>query len=49
MMLGYVVWRDIPNIVAICGVALVVGSGLALMRREWARARRPELLADPNI
>jgi drug/metabolite transporter (DMT)-like permease len=46
MLVGYWVWGDRPNALALCGVALIVACGLALMRREWVKSRRPELEAE---
>lgn len=46
MLIGYWVWGDTPNLLASCGVVLIVVCGLALMRREWMKARRPDLEAE---
>jgi drug/metabolite transporter (DMT)-like permease len=46
MLVGYWVWGDTPNALAVCGVILIVVCGLALMRREWMKARRPDLEAE---
>jgi drug/metabolite transporter (DMT)-like permease len=46
MAAGYAVWGDRPNLLALGGVCLIVVCGLALMRREWLKARRPELEAE---
>lgn len=46
MIVGYWVWGDTPNLLALCGVVLIVGCGLALMRREWMKTRRPDLEAE---
>jgi drug/metabolite transporter (DMT)-like permease len=35
--LGYVVWGDIPNAVAWCGMALIVGAGIYLVRAKEPR------------
>jgi drug/metabolite transporter (DMT)-like permease len=43
MIVGYMVWGDVPNSLALGGVLLIVVCGLALMRREWLKARRPDL------
>ncbi|MDB5963878.1 MAG: EamA/RhaT family transporter, partial [Polaromonas sp.] len=34
LILGYVGWRDIPNALAWCGIALLVGSGLYMLRPD---------------
>lgn len=48
VVLGYVVWGDVPNIWAWCGIALLVGSGLYVVRSERGRqaALRTQLPAD---
>jgi drug/metabolite transporter (DMT)-like permease len=46
MLVGYWVWGDKPNLLALCGVVLIVVCGLALMRREWKKSRRPDLEAE---
>ncbi|MBS0222333.1 MAG: DMT family transporter [Proteobacteria bacterium] len=32
--IGYAVWRDVPNTLAVMGIAVIVGSGLYLLHRE---------------
>jgi drug/metabolite transporter (DMT)-like permease len=39
-MLGFAVWGDIPDIWMIGGTALVVGSGLYILHREYTTRRR---------
>ncbi len=34
LVLGYLVWHDIPNAIAWCGIALLVGSGLYMLRGD---------------
>lgn len=34
LLIGYVVWDDVPNLLAWCGIALLVGSGLYMLRAE---------------
>lgn len=34
IILGYVLWGDVPNPLALAGIAVLVGSGLYLMHRE---------------
>jgi drug/metabolite transporter (DMT)-like permease len=38
---GYVVWNEVPNAVAIVGIAVIVASGLYIIGRERNRARMP--------
>jgi drug/metabolite transporter (DMT)-like permease len=35
--IGYVVWGDVPNTLAVLGIAVIVGSGLYLLHRERVR------------
>jgi drug/metabolite transporter (DMT)-like permease len=44
LLLGYAVWGDIPNLLAMGGIVLLVGSGLYILHRERLRAR--SLLAE---
>jgi drug/metabolite transporter (DMT)-like permease len=46
MLVGYWVWGDTPNMLAIAGVALIVACGAALMQREWRKAKQPALEAE---
>lgn len=39
---SYVVWGQVPNALAFAGIALVVGSGIYVFRREGRLARRRE-------
>ena len=39
VLLGWVVWGDVPNALAWAGIALVLGAGLYLLRNEGRRAR----------
>jgi drug/metabolite transporter (DMT)-like permease len=39
--IGYVVWGDVPNAVAVVGIAVIVVSGLYVVGRERNRARIP--------
>lgn len=43
LVLGYVMWGDVPNPLAWCGIALVVAAGLGLLQAE--RLRRRALLS----
>ena len=40
LVLGYMVWGDVPNTLSWCGIALLVGSGLFMLWRERLRVRR---------
>ncbi|MDI1287038.1 MAG: DMT family transporter [Reyranella sp.] len=35
--IGYVVWDDVPNTLALAGIAVIVGSGLYILHRERVR------------
>lgn len=35
--IGYVIWGDMPNLLAFAGIAVVVGSGLFILHRERVR------------
>ena len=37
IVIGYIVWGDVPNPLAMAGIALVVGSGLYMLHRERVR------------
>lgn len=39
LLLGYLVWGDVPNLLAWIGIALLVGSGLYIFHREQVRRR----------
>lgn len=38
LLIGFIVWRDIPNALATWGIVLVVGAGLYAMHREAVRS-----------
>jgi drug/metabolite transporter (DMT)-like permease len=38
--LGFLVWGEVPDVLAICGTVLIVGSGLYTMHRERMRMRQ---------
>jgi drug/metabolite transporter (DMT)-like permease len=40
MLLGYVIWNDVPDAFLLIGAAIVVGSGLYILHRETVLARR---------
>jgi drug/metabolite transporter (DMT)-like permease len=48
LVLGYAVWRDVPNALAWAGIALLVAAGLYVLHGERARAARPELEPIPD-
>ena len=35
--IGYVVWGDVPNTLALAGIVVIVGSGLYILHRERVR------------
>ena len=37
LAIGYVLWGDVPNLLAIAGIAVVVGAGLYILHRERVR------------
>ncbi|MEK9969616.1 MAG: EamA/RhaT family transporter, partial [Ferrovibrio sp.] len=39
LLIGFVVWGDIPNELATAGIVLIVGSGLYVLHRERVRGR----------
>ena len=39
--IGYVVWGEVPNALAVAGIAVIVASGLYIVGRERSRARGP--------
>lgn len=39
IVVGYVIWGDVPNLLAWGGIALLVGAGLFVLYRESVRAR----------
>ncbi|APW40022.1 hypothetical protein RD110_24790 [Rhodoferax koreense] len=47
VLIGFVVWGDLPNALAWCGIALLIGSGLFMLQREAARVRKADLVAPP--
>jgi drug/metabolite transporter (DMT)-like permease len=48
LVLGYAVWRDVPNTLAWTGIALLVAAGLYVLHGERAKAARPELEPIPD-
>ncbi len=47
MILGYVVWGDVPDIWALLGSALIVGSGLYTLHRQRVRSTAPRVADQP--
>ncbi len=37
LAIGYVVWGEVPNVLAMIGIAVIVGSGLYILHRERVR------------
>jgi drug/metabolite transporter (DMT)-like permease len=48
VLLGYVVWREVPTAWAWMGIALLVGSGLYMLHSERGRMRAAALDAQPE-
>ena len=40
LCIGYVLWGDVPNLLALAGIAVVVGAGLYILHRERTLRRR---------
>ena len=40
VLLGYLLWGDLPDLWTWVGVALIAGSGIYIVQREAARGRR---------
>jgi drug/metabolite transporter (DMT)-like permease len=38
LAIGYVLWGDVPNPLAVAGIAVIVGAGLYILHRERYRA-----------
>lgn len=45
IVLGYLLWGDVPNRLAWCGIALLVAAGLFMLYRERVRMRPPRSAA----
>jgi drug/metabolite transporter (DMT)-like permease len=45
--IGYVVWGDVPNALAVVGIVVIVVSGLYVVGRERNRAKMPSRRAPP--
>ena len=48
LVLGFLVWGDVPNALAWGGIALLVAAGLYVLHSERARSARPELEPIPD-
>jgi S-adenosylmethionine uptake transporter len=40
LLVGFMVWGDIPGVLELSGMALIAAAGLAVFRRELARSRK---------
>ena len=50
VLLGFLIWGDIPNLTTVVGILLVVGSGLYVLYREHIRGqRRPPGLTGRSL
>jgi drug/metabolite transporter (DMT)-like permease len=45
LLLGYLLWGFVPDAISLAGIAIVIGSGLYLLRRERAVLARRRSLA----
>lgn len=48
-LIGWLIFRDLPNGLAAVGIAVTVGSGLYIILRERAAARQPTRPAPPAV
>ncbi|MGH6913157.1 MAG: hypothetical protein ACREH3_05575 [Geminicoccales bacterium] len=48
IVLGFVIWRDIPDPAKLVGAAIVAASGLFILYRETTLGRRPTASLHPN-
>lgn len=48
ILLGFAIWGDIPNALAIAGTVILVASGLYIMHREALRRRLARDLPEPH-
>jgi drug/metabolite transporter (DMT)-like permease len=39
LLLGYLLFRDLPDLISICGIVLIIGSGIYTLHREQVRRR----------
>ncbi len=47
LLLGYAIWGDVPNLLAMIGIVVLVGSGLYILHRERLRSRQSA--AEPVV
>jgi drug/metabolite transporter (DMT)-like permease len=40
LLVGYIIWGDIPGAITLAGMVLIVGSGLVVLRTEYRQKRR---------
>lgn len=45
LLMGYAVWRELPDIPALAGTALIVASGVFMIYRERIRSKRPRVFS----
>jgi drug/metabolite transporter (DMT)-like permease len=48
ILLGFVIWRDVPDPAKLLGAAIVAASGLFILYRETTLGRRPTASLHPN-
>jgi drug/metabolite transporter (DMT)-like permease len=48
IVLGFIIWRDIPDPAKLLGAAIVAASGLFILYRETTLGRRPTASLHPN-
>jgi drug/metabolite transporter (DMT)-like permease len=47
ILAGYLVWGELPNVLAVCGIAIVIAAGLYTIHRERMRRVEDQAL-DPQ-
>jgi drug/metabolite transporter (DMT)-like permease len=48
LAIGYIVWGDVPNAVALAGITVIVAAGLYILHRERLRRRQGRLTGRPS-
>ena len=48
ILIGFVIWGDVPEAAKLLGAAVVAASGLFILYRETALGRRPTASLHPN-
>jgi drug/metabolite transporter (DMT)-like permease len=43
VMSGLIIWRELPNVLALTGIALIVASGIAIVLLDQRKGREVEL------